>query len=72
MFKKKKKHELWALLNFLLPELFASSEDFENLFEFDSGEQENATEADRIRLEKQVVSQLHKVFIYLFLPQIKV
>jgi SWI/SNF-related matrix-associated actin-dependent regulator of chromatin subfamily A member 5 len=25
-------HELWALLNFLLPEVFASAEDFDDMF----------------------------------------
>jgi SWI/SNF-related matrix-associated actin-dependent regulator of chromatin subfamily A member 5 len=26
-------HELWALLNFLLPEVFGSSEDFDEFFD---------------------------------------
>lgn len=41
-------HELWALLNFLLPDVFSSSEDFDLWFQ----NQEN---------EENVVEQLHKV-----------
>ena len=42
-------HELWALLNFLLPDIFSSAEDFDNWFEAQGGDQDS------------VVSQLHKV-----------
>lgn len=43
-------HELWALLNFLLPDVFSSHEDFERWFnEEQDGE------------EGKVVEQLHKV-----------
>jgi len=43
-------HELWALLNFLLPDVFSSHEDFEQWFnEEQDGE------------EGKVVEQLHKV-----------
>ncbi|KAJ1557479.1 hypothetical protein HK096_007075, partial [Nowakowskiella sp. JEL0078] len=42
-------HELWALLNFLLPDVFSSSDDFNTWFSSDSGDQEN------------VVQQLQKV-----------
>lgn len=40
-------HELWALLNFLLPDIFENSEDFDAIFK-------TATEQDNI------LSQLHK------------
>jgi SNF2 family DNA or RNA helicase len=43
-------HELWALLNFLLPEVFASAEKFDEWF--------NVQDKDS---EAEVVSQLHKV-----------
>jgi SNF2 family DNA or RNA helicase len=43
-------HELWALLNFLLPEVFTSAEKFDEWF--GSGNSGNETE---------VVQQLHKV-----------
>ena len=38
-----KLHELWSLLNFLLPEVFQSSEDFDEWF--DLGNHENLTDA---------------------------
>lgn len=43
-------HELWALLNFLLPEVFSSAEKFDEWF--------NVQDKDS---EAEVVSQLHKV-----------
>ncbi len=43
-------HELWALLNFLLPEVFSSAEKFDEWFSV----QDKDSEAE-------VVSQLHKV-----------
>lgn len=43
-------HELWALLNFLLPEVFSSADKFDEWF--------NLSNKDS---EAQVVEQLHKV-----------
>ena len=48
-------HELWALLNFLLPEVFASAEAFDEWF----------TVKDKDS-EAEVVEQLHKVGHYMF------
>ena len=45
-------HELWALLNFLLPEVFSSAETFDEWFQI-SGEND----------QQEVVQQLHKVCI---------
>lgn len=42
-------HELWALLNFLLPDVFSSSQDFDSWF--------NLTHSDE---QMQVMQQLHK------------
>ena len=53
-------HELWALLNFLLPEVFASAEAFDNWFA------QGQTSAES---QKEVVEQLHKVMM---LPSILV
>jgi hypothetical protein len=44
-------HELWALLNFLLPEIFSSAEKFEEWFSMGDGSKEK---------EAEVVQQLHK------------
>ena len=46
-------HELWSLLNFLLPEIFSSAETFDEWFAI-SGEND----------QEEVVQQLHKVQAY--------
>jgi len=51
-FSQNNLHELWALLNFLLPEVFSSSEKFEEWFSMGDGGKEK---------EAEVVQQLHKV-----------
>ena len=43
-------HELWALLNFLFPEVFGSVEDFDSWFNLKEGQAAN-----------EIVDQLHKV-----------
>lgn len=48
-------HELWALLNFLLPEIFSSAEKFEEWFSLGDGSKEK---------EAEVVQQLHKVGLW--------
>jgi SNF2 family DNA or RNA helicase len=53
-------HELWALLNFLLPDVFGSSADFDSWFETDAGGDQDA-----------VVKQLHKVLRPFLLRRIK-
>ncbi|KAG0340855.1 hypothetical protein BG004_006257 [Podila humilis] len=52
-------HELWALLNFLLPDVFSSSADFDSWFELQGGDQD------------RVVEQLHKVLRPFLLRRIK-
>lgn len=51
-------HELWALLNFLLPDFFAKSEDFDAMFE--AATQKNA-----------VLTQLHKILRPVMLRRLK-
>ncbi|ESW26229.1 hypothetical protein PHAVU_003G101700 [Phaseolus vulgaris] len=53
-------HELWALLNFLLPEIFSSAETFDEWFQI-SGEND----------EQEVVQQLHKVLRPFLLRRLK-
>ncbi|GBF94412.1 chromatin-remodeling complex ATPase chain [Raphidocelis subcapitata] len=55
-------HELWALLNFLLPEIFASAEKFEEWFGMGDGSKEK---------EAEVVQQLHKVLRPFLLRRVK-
>ncbi|CAG8446300.1 12534_t:CDS:10 [Funneliformis mosseae] len=52
-------HELWALLNFLLPDVFSSSEDFDSWFSSQGGDQDS------------VIKQLHKVLRPFLLRRIK-
>ncbi|KAH6769766.1 chromatin remodeling factor17 [Perilla frutescens var. hirtella] len=53
-------HELWALLNFLLPEIFSSAETFDEWFQI-SGDND----------EHEVVQQLHKVLRPFLLRRLK-
>lgn len=53
-------HELWALLNFLLPDIFSSSADFDSWFKNEQGEDQDL-----------VVKQLHKVLGPFLLRRIK-
>eukprot|EP00850_Spirogloea_muscicola_P003093 SM000012S25355 [mRNA] locus=s12:642329:650370:+ [translate_table: standard] len=53
-------HELWALLNFLLPEIFSSAEAFDEWFQM-SGESD----------QQEVVQQLHKVLRPFLLRRLK-
>ncbi|ORX87384.1 hypothetical protein BCR32DRAFT_260626 [Anaeromyces robustus] len=53
-------HELWALLNFLLPDVFNKSEDFDSWFELQGKDQD------------KVVQQLHKILSPFLLRRIKV
>jgi SWI/SNF-related matrix-associated actin-dependent regulator of chromatin subfamily A member 5 len=56
-------HELWALLNFLLPEVFASAEKFDEWFQISDGSGKEA--------EAEVVQQLHKVLRPFLLRRLK-
>jgi len=53
-------HELWALLNFLLPDVFNSSEDFDSWFDLKDKQ-----------VEQEVIGQLHKVLSPFLLRRIK-
>jgi len=53
-------HELWALLNFLLPDVFASADDFDQWFNLDDKNQ-----------EEQVIGKLHKVLRPFLLRRLK-
>ncbi|KAL3347988.1 hypothetical protein AABB24_021560 [Solanum stoloniferum] len=53
-------HELWALLNFLLPEIFSSADTFDEWFQI-SGEND----------QQEVVQQLHKVLRPFLLRRLK-
>ena len=56
--------ELWSLLNFLLPDVFSSSEDFDSWFQGKGGEGEDEA-------HENVVQQLHKVLRPFLLRRVK-
>lgn len=51
-------HELWALLNFLLPDLFSSAEDFDQWFGLNNAEGDDEDQEER---NAEIVQQLHKI-----------
>jgi SWI/SNF-related matrix-associated actin-dependent regulator of chromatin subfamily A member 5 len=57
-------HELWALLNFLLPEVFSSSEDFDSWFNLEAEAGDDAAKALMVR-------QLHRVLKPFMLRRLK-
>lgn len=52
-------HELWALLNFLVPSMFTSAEDWEEWFTVSTKESE--TEEEKKQRGKEVIERLHKL-----------
>lgn len=55
-------HELWALLNFLLPDVFASASEFDEWFNLDVDDDE---------AKKQMIGQLHKILRPFMLRRLK-
>jgi SWI/SNF-related matrix-associated actin-dependent regulator of chromatin subfamily A member 5 len=55
-------HELWALLNFLLPDVFSSSEQFDEWFNLEVGDTE---------VKQRMISQLHKLLRPFMLRRLK-
>ena len=53
-------HELWALLNFLLPDLFTSSEEFDDMFR-----------TDDVTEKADMLQQLHRVLRPFMLRRVK-
>ena len=54
-------HELWALLNFLLPDIFSDAQDFDDWFSSESTEED----------QDKIVKQLHTVLQPFLLRRIK-
>lgn len=54
-------HELWSLLNFLLPEIFDSSEMFDNWFDNKKPTEEGANEEEIEKKNVHMIQQLHKI-----------
>jgi SNF2 family DNA or RNA helicase len=52
--------ELWALLNFLMPQLFSSQDDFDSWFNFDLNTNNSQTEMSQ-EDKMMIISCLHRV-----------
>jgi SWI/SNF-related matrix-associated actin-dependent regulator of chromatin subfamily A member 5 len=55
-------HELWALLNFLLPDIFSSAEQFDEWFDLEIDDEE---------AKKNIIAQLHKILRPFMLRRLK-
>lgn len=64
-------HELWALLNFLLPDVFGSSEEFDEWFDLNGAQNANLTDEEREKRNTEIVQQLHKILRPFMLRRIK-
>ncbi|CUM67306.1 uncharacterized protein PRCAT00004999001 [Priceomyces carsonii] len=60
-------HELWALLNFLLPDVFGDSDVFDAWFEMHGGR----TEEEKEKNQDNVVQQLHTILSPFLLRRVK-
>ena len=59
-------HELWALLNFLMPNLFSSSSEFDDLFGVGNNKEEGEENKEKMEEEAEernaeIVQQLHQI-----------
>lgn len=63
-------HELWALLNFILPDVFSDSETFDEWFQSSSNDEEGAVASEEDK-QDLIVQQLHKVLQPFLLRRIK-
>lgn len=63
-------HELWSLLNFLLPQMFSSSDDFDEWFNL-SGADQGESEAEKENRNKKIIEQLHRIMRPFLLRRIK-
>jgi SWI/SNF-related matrix-associated actin-dependent regulator of chromatin subfamily A member 5 len=48
-------HELWSLLNFLLPEIFVSSDDFDEWFNLGSKANESLTDKEKEEKNQEMI-----------------
>ena len=60
---EKNLHELWALLNFLMPEVFGSQETFDQLF--------NLEETASVAAKERMIKQLHQLLTPFMLRRLK-
>ncbi|KAG7665760.1 ISW2 [[Candida] subhashii] len=63
-------HELWALLNFLLPDVFGDSDQFDETFE-DNNSEEDLTEEQKQAKQDKAVQDLHQLLSPFLLRRVK-
>ncbi|CAH6720963.1 ISWI chromatin-remodeling complex ATPase Isw2p [[Candida] jaroonii] len=63
-------HELWALLNFLLPDVFGDSEMFDEWFDSNNTNEDDDDETKE-RKQNEVVAQLHQILSPFILRRVK-
>ncbi len=67
-------HELWALLNFLLPDVFGDSEVFDQWFANEEEEDEGASEVDKEKKNEEdakMIDKLHQILSPFLLRRVK-
>ena len=64
-------HELWSLLNFLLPEIFSSADDFDEWFDLGSKANALLSDEEKARKNDDIIKQLHKIIRPFMLRRIK-
>ena len=62
-------HELWALLNFLVPKAFPSPEAFDELFEM--GNNNDSSNNGNEDIQAELMTQMHKILQPLMLRRLK-
>ncbi|CAK9439280.1 uncharacterized protein LODBEIA_P34790 [Lodderomyces beijingensis] len=63
-------HELWALLNFLLPDVFGDSEQFDETFDQQNGG-DNVEEKDKQEEQDKIIQELHQLLSPFLLRRVK-
>lgn len=48
-------HELWSLLNFLLPQIFSSSDDFDEWFDLANKDNNDLSEEEKARKNDDII-----------------
>ena len=64
-------HELWALLNFLMPELFNDPELFDKIFEEQDENGEEMTKMQILENKKKLIRQIHAILRPFMLRRVK-
>jgi SWI/SNF-related matrix-associated actin-dependent regulator of chromatin subfamily A member 5 len=64
-------HELWSLLNFLLPEIFSSSDDFDEWFDLGNKQNAEMTDGEKEKKNDEIIKKLHKILRPFMLRRIK-